>query len=116
MSQKRIEKITKEVLKRVSVVISDVYNIDQQHVYDHIKDIPKSLKCNYILPKGKCKGELCGVTLCPHHPEISNNKSNIIFNENEKYNSDISAAIEESIMYENINKARRLRGLNPLNK
>jgi len=117
MSLKRTEKITKEVLKRVSIVISNTYNIDKQDIIDHIKDIPDSLKCNYTLTKGKRKGQLCGVTLCPHHQDDHTEDEPTIrldHNEDEKYDSDIAAAIEESIMYENINSIRRRRGLVPL--
>ena len=138
MSKKRTEKITTEVLKRVSIVISDIYNIDEKDIIDHIKNIPESLKCNFTLTKGKRKGQICGVILCPHHQyEVSsvnepnnipldqkeeekydsvNEPNNIPLDqkEEEKYDSDMAAAIEESIMYANINAIRRRRGLAPL--
>ena len=113
MSQKRTDKIMDAVLERVSDVISNRYNINKNDIIDNIKNIPESFRCNYTLTKGKRKGQSCGTVLCPHHPEHEYMNFMEISGD-EKYDSDIACAIDESIMYANVNDARRAKGLNPL--
>ena len=68
---KRTEKIILEVLERVSNVIGNRYRIDPTQLMDLIKDIPDSLHCTYVLTKGKRKGNVCNVALCPHYEQKS---------------------------------------------
>jgi len=91
MAQKRTEKI------------EQTYHIDQSEILSLMDDIPKSLNCSYILIKGKRKGQLCNAFLCPHH------------NMTQEFNDEqLVAAIEESIMYTNVNASRIKQGIAPI--
>ena len=122
---KRTEKIILEVLERVSNVIGNRYRIDPTQVMDLIKDIPDSIHCTYVLTKGKRKGNVFNVALCPHHEQKSVGQE-VLFETKENtpiYISDeeleygdatLREIIAESIMYANVDKSRREQGIPPL--
>lgn len=139
MSQKRADKIVSAILNRVAETIEQRYRIQRSEIMNLIEGIPESLRCKYTLVKGKRKGKICDIVLCPHHvvenpkpdpPELKTESSIFIPEANldlkfiadvnekkdEKYittkeDTDLAAAIAESIMYSNLNVTRREKGL-----
>lgn len=105
MSDKRIAAILDEVLRRVSVIVYNVYvdkdspdNITPESVYECIKNIPDSLHCTHIFNKGKKKDQVCNVVLCPHH--LDEEEQNIIPDEV------IADVLNDSILTANVDKTR----------
>ena len=138
MSKKRTEKIIDVILQKVSEKIGEVYTVDPEEILNHIHDIPESLNYTHIFTKGKRKGRICNATLCPHHEsdiksnddggvvlefgeskeavfipyEISDSENT--FGDNDAVDANMAIAIEESIMYTNVNSTRDDMGIHPL--
>ena len=64
MSNKRTNKVVTAVIENIVWAVSATYNIN---IKDLAESVPKSLECEYILTKGKRRGQKCGVVLCVHH-------------------------------------------------
>ena len=101
MNQNKIDKIVDIILQKVALRIENVYNIEQSEILTLIKDIPDSLRCTYILRTG----EVCNMILCQ-----STSHRKVQIQEDEQ----LVTAIDESIMYANLNEIRKKHGISPI--
>ena len=139
-----------DMLKKISQVISETYQLDKEDIMIIIKDITRSFQCTYILGNGST----CDSINCPYHNELEEivnksgkygsietlftreqSKSELSEEEEEdnnvlkqmfsgeqsrsellKEDNNIVSAINESIMYNNINQYKKEYGINLLKK
>lgn len=122
---KKRDKLISLVIKECLESLSESYKFTAENKID-IKNIlnlvPKRIKCQYIFPSGKRKGDKCNEVFCCHHNTIKPTieKSSDDYKSSgdyvdsveyilSNYNEDdaISKAINLSIMEENINTYKK---------